>query len=131
MPTTKRSAAVYGLESSDTSDIPVEEGAAVLEGAPDLIVPMPLLANKKESIENDDVCIGLWCFYWSLGRDGDVWARWGETGMSEGAGSYDVSGRWIISVCQCRPLQAQRWKTQDVERGGSAQTRTKATRSVF
>ena len=63
MPTTKRRAAVYGLECSDTSDTPVEEGAAV---APDLIVPLPVLAYKKESIENDDVCIGLWCLYWSV-----------------------------------------------------------------
>ena len=47
MPTTKRRAAVYGLESSDTSDTPVEEGAAVWAGAPDLIVPMPVLACKQ------------------------------------------------------------------------------------
>ena len=57
MPTTKRRAAVYGLESSDTSRTPVEEGAAVLASAPDLTVsmPVPVLAYKKASI--DDVCI--------------------------------------------------------------------------
>ena len=46
---------MYGLESSDTSHTPVEEGAAVRAGAPDLTVPMPVLAYKKASIENDDV----------------------------------------------------------------------------
>ena len=66
MPTTKRRVALYGLESSDTSHTPVEEGAAVLAGAPDLTVLMPVLAYKNESIENDDVCIGLWCLYWSV-----------------------------------------------------------------
>ena len=67
MLTTKRCAAVYGLESSDTSDTPVEEGAAVRVGAPDLTVqPIPVLAYKKASFENDDVCNGLWCLYWSV-----------------------------------------------------------------
>ena len=61
-----RGAAVYGLGGSDTSDTPVKQGAAVLEGAPDLKVPMPVLAYKQASIENDEVCIGLWCFYWSV-----------------------------------------------------------------
>ena len=54
------------LESSDTSRTQVEEGSAVRAGAPDLTVPMPVLAYKKASIENDDVCIGLWCLYWSV-----------------------------------------------------------------
>ena len=66
MPTTKRGAAVYCLESSDTSDSPVKEGAAVRAGALDFTVPMPVCAYKKASIENDDVCIGLWCLYWSV-----------------------------------------------------------------
>ena len=35
MQTTKRRVAVYCLESSDTTDTPVEVGAAVLAGAPD------------------------------------------------------------------------------------------------
>ena len=66
MPTTKRRAAVNCLESSDTSDTPVEEDVAVWVGAPDLTVQMPVLAYKKASIENDDVCIGLWCLLWSV-----------------------------------------------------------------
>ena len=51
MPTTKRRAAVYGLESSDP--------LAMLAGAPNFTVSMPVLAYKKASIENNDVCIGL------------------------------------------------------------------------
>ena len=36
-------------------------------GARDLTVPMPVLACTGPSIENDDVCIGLyWCLYWSV-----------------------------------------------------------------
>ena len=58
MPTTKRRAAVYGLESSDP--------LAMLAGAPNFTVSMPVLAYKKASIENNDVCIGLWCLYWSV-----------------------------------------------------------------
>ena len=54
------------LGSSDSSHTPVEEGAAVRAGAPDLTVPMPVLAYKNASIENDDVCIGLWCLYRSV-----------------------------------------------------------------
>ena len=42
------------------------EGAAVLAGAPDLTVPISVLAYKKASIENNDVCIGLWCLCWSV-----------------------------------------------------------------
>ena len=61
-------AAVYGLGGSDTSDTSVEEGAAVRAGAPDLTIPMAVLACTVASIENDhDVCIGLyWCLYWSV-----------------------------------------------------------------
>ena len=66
MPTTERRAAVFGLGGSDTSDTPVEQCAAVRAGAPDLKVPMPVLADKNASIENDDVCIGLWCLYRSV-----------------------------------------------------------------
>ena len=74
MPKTKRRVAVYCLESSDTCGTPVDrylwhtcrEGAAVLAGAPDLTVAMPVLAYKKAIIENYDVCIGLWCLYWSV-----------------------------------------------------------------
>ena len=32
-------------------------------------------------------------------------ARWSETEMSEGAGSYDVSGHWRVLLCS--PLQEQ------------------------
>ena len=53
--------------------------------------------------------------------------------MSEGAGSYNVSGRWRPSVC--RPLQAPRRKSLEAKRlfkrGGSAQPRAQSTRSVF
>ena len=45
-------------------------------------------------------------------------ARWGETKMSEGAGSYNISGRRHVSVC-C-PLQALRRKAQEAKRWGSA-----------
>ena len=44
MQTTKRREAVYGLESSATSDTTVEEGALL---APDLTVLMPVLAYKQ------------------------------------------------------------------------------------
>ena len=56
-------------------------------------------------------------------------ARWGETEMSEGAGSYDFSGRWGVSVCH--PLQAPRRKGQEAKRGGSAQPRAQSTRHEF
>ena len=45
---TKRLAAVHCLGGSDTSDTPVEEGAADSSeraGAPDLTVPMPVLVS--------------------------------------------------------------------------------------
>ena len=45
MQTTKRREAVYGLESSATSDTTVEEGEALLP--PDLTVLMPVLAYKQ------------------------------------------------------------------------------------
>ena len=58
---------MYGLGGSDTSDTQVEEGVAELAGAPDLTVPMPVLTCNVASIENNDVCIGLyWCLYWSV-----------------------------------------------------------------
>ena len=58
----------FFVEESDTSDTPVEEGVAraVRAGAPDFTIPMPVLAYKKASIENDVVCIGLWCLHWSV-----------------------------------------------------------------
>ena len=38
-----------------------------LAGARDSTVPMPVLACTGASIENDDVCIGLYsCLYWSV-----------------------------------------------------------------
>ena len=49
--------------------------------------------------------------------------------MSEGIGSYDVSGRWRVLVC--RPLQAQRRKEREAKRGGSAQPQAQSTRRVF
>ena len=40
---------------------------AVRAVAPDLTVPMPVLACTGACIENNDVSIGLyWCFYWSV-----------------------------------------------------------------
>ena len=51
VPATKRSTAVYCLGGSDTSDTQVEEGAAVRAGAPDLTVPMPVLACKKQVLK--------------------------------------------------------------------------------
>ena len=56
-------------------------------------------------------------------------ARWGETEMSEGAGSYNVSGRWRVSVC--RPLRALRRKAREAKRWGSAQPRAQSTRRVL
>ena len=51
--------------------------------------------------------------------------RWGETEMSQGAGSYDIFGRWLI------PRQTPRSKALKAKRGGSAQPRAQSTRSVF
>ena len=61
MLTTKRSAAAYGLESSDSSDTPVKNGAAVRAGEPDLTVPMPVLAYKTMMCALVcGACIGLY-----------------------------------------------------------------------
>ena len=56
-------------------------------------------------------------------------ARWGETEMSENAGSYNVSGRWRVSVC--RPLQALPRKARGAKRWGSAQQLAQSNRRVF
>ena len=49
--------------------------------------------------------------------------------MSEGAGSYDVSGRGRVSVC--RPLQAPWRKAREAKRRESAQPLAQSTRRVF
>ena len=56
-------------------------------------------------------------------------AQWGETEMSEGAGSYDVSGRGRVSVC--RPLQAPRRKAREAKRRGLAQPRAQSSKRVL
>ena len=55
--------------------------------------------------------------------------QWRETEMSEGAGSFNVSGRRRVSVC--RPLQALRRKEREAKRWGSVQPRAQSTRHVF
>ena len=51
MPTTKWRTAMYGLESSDTSDTPVEEGAAVRAGAPDFTILMLYWRIEKQALK--------------------------------------------------------------------------------
>ena len=59
--------------------------------------------------------------------------RWGETKMSDGAGSRDVVGCWRVSLSVCCPRQAPRrnLKALEAKGGGSAQPLAQSTRSVF